>query len=612
MKTLSDYGYLFSLSTCSVIILISVFIVAPEVVYGTITSKVSWFYLSMLISSACLLMVVIAKKGHVPYRMNVADWLVIAMAVLIAVNYKWSFDPAPHKLIFVCQLVFLWFFIRSILQLYPQTIPTIQFALVYSGIIMAFWGYAQLQELTAIYHSQFPLTGPFYNPGPYSGYLAAIFPLALSQAFHFGRAKCAWYEPENVFYITCLLACLLIFSLLPAGMSRTSWIAAIVSGSWVAWVCLDCTERLKRAWKTHRKWVLAGSLLVVILGIGAGAGGYLLKKDSADGRLFIWKITSKAIADNSFWGTGLGGFGKAYAEAQEAYFASGNASKTELQVAGSPEYAFNEYLQILLEEGIVGLLFYIGLLGYCFYCGIKNKQTGPCGGLIAIAIISFSSYPLQLPSFNIILVMILSLSMMPSGRLLFIRKFRKRPLYATLTIACAFVAFAGAVAIKWSQRDSYESHYKWSNLKILQQRNACEKALEGYESLYPKFNHHAEFLFEYAQCLRNIKQYDKANEMLLRASQLRADPMIYNVMAKNYQSAGKYEEAEQWLHRSINLMPERIYPYYLLTKLYAEPAYYNEKAMKDAAQAVMTKEPKVQTTAIHEMRKEIQQLMEGK
>ena len=84
--------------------------------------------------------------------------------------------------------------------------------------------------------------------------------------------------------------------------------------------------------------------------------------------------------------------------------------------------------------------------------------------------------------------------------------------------------------------------------------------------------------------------------------------MIYNVMAKNYQAMGKLKEAERWLWKSIHLLPERIYPYYLLTKLYADPGYNEQQKARNMAGVVLTKEPKVHSRAIREMREEIKKM----
>ena len=46
------------------------------------------------------------------------------------------------------------------------------------GCIEAAWGLGQLYGVAMSNHAHFILTGSFYNPGPYSGFLAMIFPIA--------------------------------------------------------------------------------------------------------------------------------------------------------------------------------------------------------------------------------------------------------------------------------------------------------------------------------------------------------------------------------------------------------------------------------------------------
>lgn len=105
---------------------------------------------------------------------------------------------------------------------------------------------------------------------------------------------------------------------------------------------------------------MATCLLVVL---------YQFKKDSADGRLLMWKIAGRAILDNPVRGTGSGGFPAAFAKAQADYFSSGQGTEKEKLVAGSPEYAFNEYLQIGMEQGVGGWgVFILGLISICMYC----------------------------------------------------------------------------------------------------------------------------------------------------------------------------------------------------------------------------------------------------
>jgi hypothetical protein len=69
----------------------------------------------------------------------------------------------------------------------------------------------------------------------------------------------------------------------------------------------------------------------------------------------------------------------------------------------------------------------------------------------------------------------------------------------------------------------------------------------------------------------------------------------------------EYEQAEACLIKSTRIVPNRLYPWYLLTKLYVE-AEMPEKA-REAAGIVLTKEPKVQSPAVREMRDEARKII---
>ena len=87
------------------------------------------------------------------------------------------------------------------------------------------------------------------------------------------------------------------------------------------------------------------------------------------------------------------------------------------------------------------------------------------------------------------------------------------------------------------------------------------------------------------------------------------DPMVLNIIGKNYQATGEYEEAEESLILSTHRLPGRIYPYYLLANLYADPFFYRCDKLERMVQTVLEKEPKVQSTAIKQMRRKARELL---
>lgn len=85
---------------------------------------------------------------------------------------------------------------------------------------------------------------------------------------------------------------------------------------------------------------------------------------------------------------------------------------------------------------------------------------------------------------------------------------------------------------------------------------------------------------------------------------------MYTAMARNEQAIGQYTAAEEHLREAIELLPARLYPYYLLVKLYADPAFFHPDRLVEAADSVLKKEPLVYNTAIREMREEVARWLE--
>ena len=466
-------------------------------------------------------------------------------------------------------------------------------------MVEAVLGMRQLHGFEGSNHSLFRLTGDFYNPGPYSGYLAIVLPVCLWMILR---------QTRMYLYYLAWGTLLAIIVVLPTGMSRTAWIAAALSCAWVYWEQRIGWKKTKTYIYEFKTLTIVSSVLVLISVAGALTGIFLLKKDSANGRLLLWKITEQAIMEQPWTRTGLGGFPAAYAETQAQYFASGEASETEMMVAGCPEYGFNEFLQIGLEQGLVGLMVFVLLLGYSLFRGVKNRQAGAAGGILALMVFSLASYPLQLPEFWVVLVVLMGIA----NTTIYIdtpptpsregRKILSVAVIGGMAVCCGWLF--------WQQKGYYQGYKKWNTLKMLYNSKAYEAAADGYEELVPLMGYKPELLFEAAQCLSKTERFAEANRLLERAMKLSGDPMIHYMVAKNEQDLGNYQKAENLLLHAIEILPERIYPYYLLTKLYSETAFFQEDKFIKAADAVLTKEPKVESTAIREMRTEVTKLID--
>ena len=471
--------------------------------------------------------------------------------------------------------------------------PTIvTWVLIILGGIEAIWGLRQIYGLAVSNHSLYALTGSFYNPGPYSGYLAMIFPLCLYEWLNLKEKTERTWAEQGKYYIA-LGVMLLILCVLPAGMSRSAWIAAAISGTWVYGMHASWGSKLKEFGRKYKKRVvlacIAGSVIIIV----AGYALFQLKATSANGRLFMWKISSMAIAESPVIGHGTGNFVSAYGRAQENYFADGEFSETEELVAGSPEYAFNEYLQVAVEYGIPFLLVVSLVIAFCLWKGSSEGRIGICGGVISFLVFSFSSYPMQIPGFAVTFYLLLAACAIGRSKV----------------ILFLFISMMALLGTYYWRNNQYAACKDWYRSKMLYNIGAYQSAKEDYGKLYPELANRGAFLFEYGYSLHKLKEYDNSTRILEEAMAHSNDPMILNIIGKNYQALGDYEKAEEYLIRSTHRLPGRIYPYYLLVKLYAEPQYLQPEKLKYAAEIVLTKEPKVQSTAVREMREEVKKLL---
>ena len=610
----------------------AVFVVSGDLAYGVVSGKYFWFYGSMgLVGLATLINTLIDKHS---FRFSAIDLLVLFFAAAVYLP-AWLGDAVPNttKLTILTLLAVLYFSFRLIINTFNRkdiTRHILCIFIIFTGLVEAVWGLRQLYGFLPSQHSLFKLTGSFFNPGPYAGYLAVVFPIALQYFIVKDRKRKMLRFLSPVQPWLGGITCLIILLVLPAAMSRASWLAAIAGSGIVIYA--RYSDLVRKFYQRHKKTVwISGCVIVLLLSVAA-AGMYYLKKNSADGRLLTWKTSLQTIVEHPF-GVGLGNFPSAYGETQAAYFALGQASETEELVAGNPEYGFNEYLQIAIESGIIALLLFIGIIILTVRSMVKARNWGMLGSLIALLVFAGFSYPFSVLPFLIVFVFLLATNQSchpapdagssdnRSVKGFLVNQANKFERRVKPAMTGSIILLLIVTSCLWKQYPVYRAYKQWKSDQIYYHAGLYKETAKSYVSLYPHLNDQIRFLFEYAQSLSKAgldeKQrieiptrcdslLNKSNQVLRRAMQISCDPMLYNIMGKNYQAMKQYKQAEVVFTKSAQLVPSRLYPWYLLAKLYAEMGM-DEKAA-ETAKIVLTKEPKVQSPAVREMREEVKEL----
>ena len=113
----------------------------------------------------------------------------------------------------VCCLPFLCLNKKQYLS-FPSIVTWV---LIILGGIEAIWGLRQIYGFAVSNHSLYALTGSFYNPGPYSGYLAMIFPLCLHEWLNLKeKTERTWIE-QGKYYMA--LGVMLLILCVPTNFS---------------------------------------------------------------------------------------------------------------------------------------------------------------------------------------------------------------------------------------------------------------------------------------------------------------------------------------------------------------------------------------------------------
>lgn len=318
---------------------------------------------------------------------------------------------------------------------------------------------------------------------------------------------------DKVLMILSYISCVLCVIVLPASMSRAAWLALGIAVLVFGFKGLNLADLIRK----HKAFAAIASVVVIIVMIGL----FFLKKDSAIGRLHIWHMELRAIVEEPLTGYGKGTILGVYGDTQAEYFAEKERPEIIVKVAGCPEYAFNEYLKIGVEYGIPAMLGVITALILVIVLLLKYRSPFAYG-LIAFCVFAFFSYPLE------------------------------------------------AINIK------SEAEKKWESIRYLASMELYEDAAEELAPLYNDLKDNYRFIYDYGYALHKCNRYQESNEILKEGAKISSDPMFYNIIGKNQEGLGLYEEAEKSYLHAHYMVPQRLYPLTLLMRMHIRLGNNNE------------------------------------
>ncbi len=450
--------------------------------------------------------------------------------------------------------------------------------------VEAVWGLSQLYHYFQDWqHFHNPL-GSLYNAGLYGIYLSIPFVLAVVSSKQIVASSKSL--KHNFFHTFRYLTLVLTGIVLPFTGSRTAWIAVLGGLTFFVFQRYQLLQRFRQAsigLKIGVSAVLLSSLSWLAIQL------FYFKQNSAIGRTLIWKIGLSMWADTPLLGKGFNAFVHHYFSYQADYFSVARSAQ-EQWVAGTVAYAFNDFLQIAIEYGLMGLLLFLSI----FVTTFRKNKSPYLAVLVTCLLSGQSSYPLESIATRLLWFLILGLCLL-----------EKKPL-RTIQVSKVTVGLSGLVLIVlatylWIQNKEQDEHeQRCFKAEQLFQAERYTEAIKAYQKI-PYIS--PTNLLVYGKALALNGQHRAAIAIYEQAKKQMSEPFLCNNLGISYQAVKAYRQAEKNYRLSHQMIPNLIYPQYLLAKLYIEEG--NDLKAKIQAIEVINMPVKAYSEAAEEMKNEM-------
>lgn len=514
----------------------------------------------------CALLVV-SVPGKASIRLDLPTLLVVLFISFILLRMLLSGNTGLNFLLASSLLLFYFVFKAAGLA----AAGSMNLTIVCACLCLALYGVLQFSGVFFV-RGAFRMIGNFDNPAGIAACLAAGFPFCFAL---FDRTKpLKWLGAASTIVIT--LAVML-------SGSRAGILAIAAAG------LIYLADRQKQFIKRHKFIILAAVFLVGV----CCAGLFLLKKDSALGRVLIWKTSLYMIAEKPLLGHGPGAFRAEYMERQAAYFKAHPDSRYSL-LADNVTHPFNEYLSLAVEYGIAGLIVLLGVIVVILRSGSFGSPYLLC--VVSVAVFSCFSYPLRYAF--VILLVAYSLSRI-DGRRVFEKKL-------TWQAKAAVVVIVAAASVVFVRDLRFES--RWGNLVRLGSLGQTSELVGDYDVLYREWNHNSLFLYNYGAVLNHAGRYSESLRIMELCSRYFNDYDVQLIQGDNHLQLQQYEEALNSYEEASFMCPGRFVPLYKIFQLY-KSCGMNQQAYRLAGR-IVEKPVKINSAVIEMIKREMREYID--
>ncbi len=493
----------------------------------------------------------LVKKSFIEIRLNTIDLLIIFLWLtytgsLLIFNY----NPGEHGLPYYYGLLYFTsvFIVRKSSNSESDNFKN-SFLILALVTIVVHIVIVVLQQIRIFpsLHGYFNNGSTFGNPDMLGSYIAVLLPFCFMLK---GNRKRKGYI---VFLISILL---LIFI-----QARSAIFALILCG--LLWLILN--KRISK-----RLVIISSSITFVLL--------VLLiywHPESVYGRFFIWFISIKMIIQKPF-GWGVFAFEKHYPEFQASYL-SANQNLLDVINPDIIHSPFNEFLNVGVTLGIIGLSLYVNIVVFVFYYAIKSRSP-LIYPLFIFLVVSMFYFPFKIAPLIVLVVPFVSVI---SGRIKVASK-KKLSVSGKILFIPLFLFSLFFVSNSVSKFKNYKS---WQQAVLFSRKGDLIQSERLFSSLYPEMKENGRFFITYSNLKYRQGFPEKALTLLEESESYFCDITLSLKFATLYKELGLYDQAEKKFDLAINIAPNNFTaPYEKI--LFLESIGEHERAYRESQDLV--------------------------
>lgn len=526
--------------------------------------SVSYDYLSSLVRALSVLLVLELSLAWL-LRVNIASTIVISrisLCVLSSLFFKYLLSVWGYSVIrsLIVSLT-VWTYFETIL------------------------GILQIYNVVDSNNELFIVTGSFNNPNPYAGFLVVLSSITMGYC-HKYKEDMLWLKP--FVYVSFLL----VLMVLPVTRCRSSYCALIAVLSAHIWMTDSGCQFIKK------------HIILILLVLSALLTAlYYIKQPSSDWRMFQNKISLNSIAQNNFFGSGLGSYGATASKTQLCYFYDSlylkhgtinipNDLNNECRIAGRCYYAFCDYLQIGVEAGALTMITFTTLI-VLLLIQLYRKRSPFFLGILSMAVTGLFSYPFCLWQNELLFAIIVSHAVCGDND--------NKPLFSD------FVLFLGSIIVITYGLFSFirlkTGTTRWGEDRVFYNSGGYELYCNYCKDKVELLNSNENFMIEYGTALSKTNNLDLSDSVLSLGFISSGNPYFLILKGDNSLLRKDYYMSEEYYWRAFCCIPDRIYPLFCLAKLYKNLG--REEELENIEKYVSSHRMRIESSLTDDIRKEI-------